>query len=252
VHNRPLPPTEGPAFTRLSEEARITMAYAVLPEISRPPASFPKLQPAPQFSLDLRIRLPLDGAAAEHRLVTSIEATVFAVPGHRDTLETAGRIEARILRFDDPAAVPPFRSALPDAVEEVRAEVFAADNRLRPALTEGLGIRSRRVFVIDRVELGARFHGRSLGHAAVLRLINLFGQDGAAVLLMPFPLQFDDASWTPQEAALEAARMGVPRLTQQEALGKLRTHWSRMGFRRLGTGDYYALNPEFLRPAFLV
>lgn len=226
------------------------MAYAVLPEIPCPPASFP--EPTPQFSLDLRIRLPLDGAAAAHPLVTSIEASVFAVPGNLDALETAGRIEARILRFDDAAAVAQFRSALPDPVEEVRAEVFAPGNRLRPELAQDLGIRSRRVFVIDRVELGARFHGRGIGHAAVHRLIDLFAQDGAAVLLMPFPLQFDDASWTPEEAALEAARMGVPHLSQQEALLKLRSHWSRMGFRRIGAGDYYALNPEFLRPAFLV
>jgi hypothetical protein len=42
--------------------------------------------------------------------------------------------------------------------------------------------------------------------------------------------------------------MGVPRLSREEALLKLRRHWSEMGFRRLGASNYYALNPEFKRP----
>jgi hypothetical protein len=225
------------------------MAYAVLADLSRRTDLGAKHRLAPQFKLDIRTRVHLDGGPPEEKLVNEIEATIFAISHDLDTVQKAGQIEARILRFDECDEKPP-AVAYGDlsAIAEVRNEVFEDGQNLRPQLSEALGIRSHRVLVIDRAEILAEFHHRGLGRAAVDRLIDLFGEDGGAVLLMPFPLQWDDSTWTPEEAAQEAARMGVPQLSRDEALQRLRRYWSEMGFRRIGTGNYYALNPEFMRP----
>jgi hypothetical protein len=226
------------------------MAHAVLADFSCRADLAAKHRLSPQFKLDVRTRLPLDSATTvEERLVNEIEATIFAISDEMDTVQKAGQIQARILRFDewDEKPLAADHGDL-SSIAEVRNEVFEDGQSLRPELTEELGIWSHRVFVIDRVEISAEFHRRGLGRAAVDRLIDLFGEDGGAVLLMPFPLQWDDSSCTSEEAAREAARMGVPRLSREQALQKLRRHWSEMGFRRLGASNYYALNPEFMRP----
>jgi hypothetical protein len=229
----------------------IVMAHAVLANFSCRGDLGAKHQPSPRFRLDVRTRLALDGATAEEKLVNEIEVTIFAVCDDLNAVKRAGQILARILRFDecDENSLATGHGDV-SAIAEVHNEVFENGQNLRRELTEGLGIRSRRVLVIDRVEISAEFHRRSLGRAAVDRLIDLFGEDGGAVLLMPFPLQWDDSSWTRDETAREAARMGVPQVTREEALQKLRRPWSEIGFRRLGAGDYYALNPEFMHPVF--
>jgi hypothetical protein len=226
------------------------MAHAVLADFSYRADLGAKHRLAPQFKLDVRTRLALDGATTiEEKLVNEIEATIFAISDDLDTVQKAGQIQARILRFDEWDEKPPCAGGDDlGSLAEVRNEVFEDSQNLRSELAEDLGIWSHRVFVIDRVEISAEFHRRGLGRAAVDRLIDLFGEDGGAVLLMPFPLQWDDSCCTPEEAAREATRMGVPRLSREEALLKLRRHWSEMGFRRLGASNYYALNPEFKRP----
>ncbi len=105
-----------------------------------------------------------------------------------------------------------FDSGTDDIREDVRAafDVFDAD-----------------ILVLDHVLLSPRWRGLKLGLMAARKMIDLLG--GARV----------PARWIPRHAEVDEER---------EARRKLRRHFRRMGFRRIGRTRYDALSLSQVTP----
>lgn len=70
-----------------------------------------------------------------------------------------------------------------------------------------------------------------------MRFVQTFGAGCGYAVCKAFPLQF---------ASLETIEMNA---TQKTAFRKLREHWGRMGFKRLGrSSNYMAINLDFVQP----
>ena len=85
----------------------------------------------------------------------------------------------------------------------------------------------RDLLIIDCMEIRPRWRGMGLGPAAVDRTIDIFGPGGGLVACKPWPLQFTPAFARAQKAS---KRLKAPGVGRDEAVGKLRAYWSRIGF----------------------
>jgi hypothetical protein len=102
------------------------------------------------------------------------------------------------------------------------------------------------LLVLNHIDIVPTFRGRGLGLLVVSRTIDIFGENCGLVAMKPFPLQFAnylDAEWHAPEGIKD------PKAAFQTAVGKLRRHWARAGFRRINETDYCALSPARKRPA---
>ena len=116
-----------------------------------------------------------------------------------------------------------------DAIREQFVDVFGLD-----------------LLIINRVEVEPAFRRKGLGLLAVSRMIDIFGENCGLVAMKPFPLQFRgclDPGWNPPEG-IEDSEVAF-----RDATKKLRSYWSRAGFRRVAGTTYYALPPARKRPA---
>lgn len=104
----------------------------------------------------------------------------------------------------------------------------------------------RSLLIIDRMEIDPRHRGRDVGLAVVRRAIDLFSPGCGLVALQPFPMQFgarsDDGAWKDR---MVTERFGQDK---ESSFQMLRQYWSRLGFRRFGKTEYYALNPNWRQP----
>ena len=102
------------------------------------------------------------------------------------------------------------------------------------------------LLIINEVAIEATFRGKGLGLLAVSKTIDIFGDNCGLVAMKPFPMQFKnylDPGWHPPEGVED------PEIAFRAATKKLRSYWSRAGFRRVGGTNYYALSPARKRPA---
>jgi hypothetical protein len=109
--------------------------------------------------------------------------------------------------------------------------------------------------VLDYVVLHPRWRGLKLGLLAVRKLVDLLGGGCGLALSAIFPLRADahdslgvPAAWLPRHETREA---------RAEAMRKLRQHFKKIGFRRIGGTPYHGLSlaqrtpqaGELLRPS---
>jgi hypothetical protein len=102
------------------------------------------------------------------------------------------------------------------------------------------------LLIIHCVEIQEAFRQHGLGLLAVSRTIDIFGENCGLVAMKPFPLQFTnylDPDWRPLDSIEDPTR------AFRAATEKLRSHWARVGFRRVNGTDYCALSPARKRPS---
>ena len=102
------------------------------------------------------------------------------------------------------------------------------------------------LLILHCIEIQETFRQRGLGLLAVSRTIDIFGENCGLVAMKPFPLQFTnylDPGWRPPDTIED------PKRAFRAATEKLRSHWARLGFKRVNGTDYCALSPARKRPS---
>jgi hypothetical protein len=95
------------------------------------------------------------------------------------------------------------------------------------------------LLIIDYVAIYPEFRGRGIAESAIHRTIDIFGAGCGMVACKPWPLQFTPSVADDQEAL---KRLALPNVSKGEAIQKLRSYWSRLGFWPLGNTGIYLLS----------
>ncbi|MFA6289398.1 MAG: hypothetical protein WC661_18615 [Opitutaceae bacterium] len=97
------------------------------------------------------------------------------------------------------------------------------------------------ILLVHRLVVFPFARGQDVGLAALHRAIRDWESGCALVVLKAYPLQFE--SEAEESPAWEA--FGLENLSQDESLAtrRLRAHYERLGFRRIGQTDYLGLSP---------
>jgi hypothetical protein len=91
--------------------------------------------------------------------------------------------------------------------------------------------------IVELVKVDEAHRGIGVGLMAAMRFVKTFGAGCGYAIGKAFPLQF---------ASTDAPTLSPERTA---AFRKLREHWSRIGFKRLGkNSDYMAINLDKLQP----
>jgi hypothetical protein len=95
------------------------------------------------------------------------------------------------------------------------------------------------LLIIDYVAIYPEYRGLRIAESAIHRAIDIFGTGCGLVACKPWPLQFTPSVADDQEAL---KRLALPNVSKGEAIRKLRTYWSRLGFWPLGNTGIYLLS----------
>ena len=95
------------------------------------------------------------------------------------------------------------------------------------------------LLIIEYVTIYPKFRGLSIAESAIHRTIDIFGAGCGLVACKPWPLQFTPSVADDQEAL---KRLALPNVSKGEAIRKLRSYWSRLGFWPLGNTGIYLLS----------
>ena len=95
------------------------------------------------------------------------------------------------------------------------------------------------LLIIDYVAIHPEFRGLGIAESAIHRTIDIFGTGCGLVACKPWPLQFTPSVADDQEAL---KRLALPNVSKGEALRKLRSYWSRLGFWPLGNTGIYLMS----------
>ena len=91
------------------------------------------------------------------------------------------------------------------------------------------------LLIIDYVAIYPEYRGLRIAESVIYRTIDIFGTGCGLVACRPWPLQF-----TPSVADDEEAlkRLALPNVSKGEAIRKLRSYWSHLGFWPLVTPEF--------------
>jgi hypothetical protein len=92
------------------------------------------------------------------------------------------------------------------------------------------------LLIIDYVAIQPKFRGLGIAESAIHRTIDIFGSGCGMVACKPWPLQFTPSVGDDQEAL---KRLAPSNVSKSEAILKLRSYWSRLGFWPIGNTGIY-------------
>ena len=95
------------------------------------------------------------------------------------------------------------------------------------------------LLIIHYVAIYPEYRGLRIAESAIHRTIEIFGTGCGLVACKPWPLQLTPAVAEDQEAL---KRLALPNVSKGEAIQKLRSYWSRLGFWPLGNTGIYLLS----------
>jgi len=95
------------------------------------------------------------------------------------------------------------------------------------------------LLIIDYIVIHPEFRGLGIAESAIRRMIDIFGTACGLVACKPWPLQFTPSVADDQEAL---KRLALPNVSKGEAIRKLRSYWSRLGFWPLANTGIYLLS----------
>lgn len=95
------------------------------------------------------------------------------------------------------------------------------------------------LLIIDHIVIHPEFRGLGIAESAIHRMIDIFGMACGLIACKPLPLQFTP-SIANDRKALE--QLALPDVSEGEAIRKLRSYWSRLGFWPIGNTGLYVLS----------
>lgn len=104
------------------------------------------------------------------------------------------------------------------------------------------------LLIINKVEVEPRYRGKGLGILAVRTAIESFSRGCGLIALKPFPLQFTGWKAPDWEPSVPLPHNVTKAQAFRSAIKKVEKHWARLGFRRVGKTDLWALCPAHRQP----
>jgi len=193
-------------------------------------------------SIEFVLRAPLHDSI-EADFVHSITGKIVAEPRSGEE-EDAGRIGASLVQFgralDRGISTERVGDGISGDISEYWEHLFDVETGyLKEQIQNEYEVIDLDLLIVDYVEAYPRFRGLGIGVSAIHRTIDVFGTACGLVACKPWPLQFTPAAERNQEML---KRLAAPDIGKGEALRKLRSYWSRLGFWPLGSTGIYVLS----------
>jgi len=193
-------------------------------------------------SIEFVIRAELHDSV-EADFVHSIAGRIVAEP-RSGKEEAAGRIGASLVQFgralDHGISTERVGDGISGDISEYWEHLFDVETGyLKEEIQDEYEVIDLDLLIIDYVEVHPKFRGLGIGASAVHRTIDVFGTGCGLIACKPWPLQFAPAIASDQEVL---KRLEAPNVGKDEALQRLRSYWSGLGFWPVGNTGIYALS----------
>ncbi len=196
----------------------------------------------------MHLRQPGQKTAALHDsveddFVHSIVGRIIAEPGNRGE-EHAGEIRASLVQFggalDHGISSETVGDGISGDISEYWEYLFDAETGyLKEEIQNEFEVVDLDLLIIDYVAIYPEYRGLTIAESAIHRTIDIFGAGCGLVACKPWPLQFAPSVANDQEAL---KRLALPNVSKGEAIRKLSSYWSRLGFWPLSNTGIYLLS----------
>ena len=181
--------------------------------------------------------------SAETDFVHSIAGRIIAEPEHRGKKD-AGRIGASLVQFgaalDHGISAERLGDGISGDISEYWEHLFDVETGYpKEEIQNEFEVVDLDLLIIDYVAIYPEFRGLEISKSAIHRMIDIFGTGCGLVACKPWPLQFTPSVADDLE---ELKRLALPNVCKGEAVRKLRSYWSRLGFWPLGNTGIYLLS----------
>jgi len=193
-------------------------------------------------SVEFVVRAALHDSV-EDDFVHSIAGRIIAEAESRGE-EDAGQISASLVQFGEALDRGISAERLGDGVSgdisEYWEHLFDAETGYpKEEIQDEFEVVDIDLLIIDYVAIHPKFRGLRIAESAIHRTIDIFGAGCGLVACKPWPLQFTPSVADDKEAL---KRLALPNVSKGEAIRKLRSFWSRLGFWPLGNTGIYLLS----------
>jgi hypothetical protein len=193
-------------------------------------------------SVEFVLRTPLQDSV-EDDFVHSIAGRIIAEPEKRGE-EDAGQIRASLVQFgaalDHGIAAERLGDGISCDISEYWEHLFDVETGYpKEEIQNEFEVLDLDLLIIDYVAIYPEYRGLRIAESAIHRTIDIFGTGCGLVACKPWPLQFTPSVADDQEAL---KRLELPNVSKYEAIRKLRSYWSRLGFWPLGHTGIYLLS----------
>ena len=194
-------------------------------------------------SIEFAVRASLHEEYVDGDFVHSILGKISATSEDRGDEEDVGYIKASLVQFGEAMDHGISTERLGDGIDGNIAEywelLFDLETGYRKEeVQDEYEASGCDLLIIDCMEISPKFRGTGVGPVAIDRTIDIFGPGCGLVACKPWPLQFTPAVAEDQKAL---KRLEPPNVGQGEAVRKLRSYWSQLGFWPLGDTGIYVL-----------
>ncbi len=181
--------------------------------------------------------------SAETDFVHSIAGRIIAEP-ERGGKEDAGQLCASLVQFgealDHGISAERLGDGISGDISEYWENLFDAETGYpKEEIQNEFEVVDLDLLIIDYVAIQPKFRGLGIAESAIHRTIDIFGSGCGMVACKPWPLQFTPSVADDQEAL---KRLALPNVSKGEALRRLRSYWSRLGFWPLGNTGIYLMS----------
>lgn len=174
--------------------------------------------------------------------VHSIAGRIIAEPENREE-EEAGKISASLVQFgealDHGISAETLGDGISSDISEYWEHLFNAETGYpKEEIQNEFEVVDLDLLIIDCVAIYPKYRGLRIAESAINRTIDIFGTGCGLVACKPWPLQFAPSVADDQETL---KRLALPNVGKGEAVRKLRSYWSRLGFWPLANTGIYLL-----------
>jgi hypothetical protein len=182
--------------------------------------------------------------SVEDDFVHSIAGRIIAEPENRGE-QDAGQISASLVQFgealDHGISAERLGDGISGDISEYWEHLFDVETGYpKEEIQNEFEVIDLDLLIIDYVAIYPEFRGLRIAESAIHRTIDIFGTGCGLVACKPWPLQFTSSSVADDQETLK--RLALPSVTQGEAIRKLRSYCSRLGFWPLGNTGIYLLS----------
>ena len=193
-------------------------------------------------SVEFVVRAALH-ASVEDDFVHSITGRIIGETENRGE-EDAGQIKASLVQFgealDHGISAERLGDGISGDISEYWEHLFDPETGCpKEEIQTEFEVVDLDLLIIDYVAIYPEYRGLRIAESAIHRTIDIFGAGCGLVACKPWPLQFTPSVAEDQEAL---KRLALPNVSKGEAIRKLRSYWSRLGFWPLSNTGIYLLS----------
>lgn len=194
--------------------------------------------------IEFAVRASLHEDYVDSDFVHFIYGRVFARSKELGEEEDAGYIKASLVQFGEAMDHGVTSDRLGDGIDgeisEYWERLFDLDTGYwKEEIQSEYEVAECNLLIINCVEVCPKLRGMGVGPSAVERTIDIFGSGCGLVACKPWPLQFTPSIASDRKAV---KRLKAPNVGKDDAILKLRTYWSRLGFWPLRETGIYLLS----------